>query len=347
VGDPVLLRRSEDDSLSGRVCYTGEWESTGLYVPFGDFDISVRTYPFGTPSYTTTFTGRSDLLSVCSLSLQSVPDEPTIIVSCDFTLQERHEPRTSGYMVMRTPYADGLLPPVPNESIEPSACQSNGWTSVRVLERESTFYLKDSSGTLEGVRYGYVALPFAQMSDIRWKYGTASTMRICTTGYRPRWCVTHIKFHSSNNAVSQNPDPAYVFCPTDLNTGAGGKYIYLLYKRELLSHSTANHTIYTGLCMYYGGTDGHTPAGCFTQCLTEGTGGSTPYLWLCPTTRTLSPNGYPTAFPDAMSAIEVQTNTDKPEGWDWVCWCHDATRAADANRNAGGSTVYIRFTKQQ
>lgn len=136
--------------------------------------------------------------------------------------------------------------------------------------------------------------------------------------------ITEVTVIQGGNSGIQAP-AGYTKIPWDLNSGAGGDYIYVCYKKGIGAPIT-------GLCVTIGSGGGTPPADAkYTRIkvdLNAGAGGD--YIWL-----------WTTKDPDCATVKDIIVQFGEysrpPAGYTWI--------GTDLNRNAGGSYIWLSYLK--
>ena len=138
--------------------------------------------------------------------------------------------------------------------------------------------------------------------------------------------IGDLKLISTDSGETPVPAPGYQLIPVDLNKGAGGKYIYLTYKRtDNLIEAITSISVVAGDTANYHIQGGHTK---LTQDLSEGAGGM--YIYI--TYIKGGENGYPPLV--GLNVIFGNSRDIYPPDY----WVRDNQ---NCNEGSGGDYIYI------
>lgn len=144
-------------------------------------------------------------------------------------------------------------------------------------------------------------------------------------------CLLHLTTAKGSTAAVSVPQ-GFTKINVDLNSGAGGKYIYLCYQKGRAG-STDPLPITDLVLRHDKGAQGDGWEK-IPQDLNEGAGGDYIYLWY---------KRDPSKSPIHAVNVKSGKNTPSTPGYTYVTW-NDSSESADVNRGARGDYIWIEYT---
>jgi len=156
-------------------------------------------------------------------------------------------------------------------------------------------------------------------------------------------CFVNATLVQGGQAAKRNCPAGYDLVDVDLNSGAGGKFIYLCYKKTttgtpitdmFLDYYSKAQAVCTKKMTHNGFCADYTM---IANDLNEGAGGKYIYLWIT-RDQNKSPIKEITAFMDSKESKALEAASSN--NWNVVRW-YNSSSGADVNKGAGGKYIYI------
>lgn len=256
------------------------------------------------------------------------------------------EPRAKGFLLFRSASPSATLDLTDRTTgLQMGDVVTGNWKYVAAFTDMNVTNYVDSYEIAEGTNYTYTLVAYTSNANSVYFYSPSSPTASVGTLYCPRWLVTRVGVVYNSSPIAANATKVAV----DLNSGAGGDYVYVEYTRELVKFSE-NKQIITDLAagngelmlvLVFGAANGYTT---IANDLNQGTKvhNSAVYLQYKVKDSNVAEN-----FVRGISKIDVVINGVVPNNnWEYVRW-NGTGEIADCNEGANGRNPYIIYTRSQ
>lgn len=345
-GDSLVASYDSSNASGHWYSYTYSWDNANT-IALGATDIDVVTLSEDLATQTAwSFYGTSKLYNgLKAPTLTPVLDSNVIGVQpVNVSYQKQLDPRVSGFLLFRSASPSTTIDLVARTTVvQMGEVVNSNWTLVgKFADMDQKDYV-DSYQTAEGTEYTYSMVPYTVDANSVYSYAPASPVAKASTLYCPRWLVTQVGIIFNSDPVTAG---ATKVVGTDLNSNAGGAYVFLEFTRERVKFSE-NRQIVTDLAMDYNGSsitaaksNGYTV---IERDLNAST--STHDATLRLMYKTGASNSAD-VFKRGVAKMNAIIGTVPNTNWNYVNW-YNTTSPADCNSGARGDTPYITYTRSQ
>lgn len=342
------LEATYDSSNANGHWYSYEYSwNTASMIALGATDIDVVTLSEDLANQVAwKFFGTSKMYNgLNSATLTPLLDSNVIAVQpVNVSYHKQLEPRTSGFMLFRSASPTATLNIASRTTVvQLGEVVAGNWTFVgKFTDVDQKDYV-DQYQTAEGTEYSYALVAYAVDGNSAYSYAPASPVSKASTLYRPRWLVTQVGILFNSEPVTAGSTKINV----DLNSNAGGAYVYVEFKRELVKFSESRQIVTDLTLDYNGGSITAAKAAGYTLIdkdlnLSTSTHEVTPRLMYKTGASNVAAN-----FSRGISKLNAIVNAAVPNtNWYYVNW-YNTTTPADCNAGARGDTPLIIYTRSQ